>query len=330
MSVRGRATPRVKRRAEANTDEQFYTRPFGADPKTMTDIGQHSGRANSDRLLIVNADDFGRSEAVNLGVAEAFRRGIITSTSLVAAGPAFDQAAALAKELPELGVGIHLIANEYRPILPPAEIPRLVNAQGDFYSRPHQFARMATNPRMRGELLREWDAQIAKIMKAGIKLTHIDGHGHCHAHPAAAGVVLQLAQRYGIAHVRLPAEPIWWKPGRTPSARFVEKTILNLATRVPRQVWKGKLHYPRYFYGFSQGGRMSADVVEQVGQFVLPGVSELMVHVGVANDEAPGFWTGYDYAGDLRAVTGHSRQQFEQKFGVKLVTHIQGRPNGLT
>ena len=294
----------------------------------MTDNKQNPSWKAAGRFLIVNADDFGRSEAVNLGVAEGFRHGIVTSASLVAAGPAFDQAVALAKELPELGVGIHLIANEYTPVLPPAQIPRLVNAEGRFYSRPRQFQRMAVDPRIPGDLLLEWDAQIAKILRAGITLTHIDGHGHCHAHPAAAGVVLKLAQRYGIQHVRLPAEPIWWKPGLNFSPRFVEKTVLNFATQVPRWIWEGKLTFPTSFYGFSQGGRMSAEVVREVGKSAPPGVSELMVHVAVSNDEAPGFWTGYDYAGDLRAVTTYSKQEFEKEFGVSLVTHVQGGPDG--
>jgi len=288
----------------------------------------HSPGPTQVRLLIVNADDFGRSEAVNRGVAEGFGRGIVTSASLVANGPAFDQAVAIAKALPGLGVGIHLIANEYTPVLPPEKIPRLVNADGRFYSRQHQFARMAVNPRLREDLLIEWDAQIAKIQAAGIKLTHIDGHGHCHAHPTAAGVVVKLGQKHGIKHVRLPAEPIWWKPGRNLSPRFAQKVVLNLATQVPRTLWKGRLIYPRSFYGFSQGGHMSADVVREVGKSAPPGVSELMVHVGIANDEAPGFWTGYDYAGDLHAVTTYNKQEFEKEFGVSLVTHVQGGPDG--
>ena len=185
------------------------------------------------------------------------------------------------------------------------------------------------NPSLSRDLLREWDAQIAKIVAAGITLTHIDGHGHCHAHPVVAGVVLQLARKYQISHVRLPAEPIWWKPGLNASPRFVEKTVLNMATQVPRHVWKGRLTFPDSFYGFSQGGRMSADVVRDVGRSAPTGVSELMVHVAVSNDEAPGVWTGYDYAGDLQAVTAYNKQQYETEFGVSLVTHIMGGTDGL-
>ena len=73
---------------------------------------------------------------------------------------------------------------------------------------------------------------------------------------------------------------------------------------------------------------MTAAVVRQVAETAPPGISELMVHVGVSNDEAPGFWTGYDYAGDLRAVTTYRKEQFEKEFGVSLVTHAQGGRDG--
>jgi len=275
------------------------------------------------RCLIVNADDFGRNEAVNLGVAEGFRSGIVTSASLVANGPAFDSAVAMAGELPGLAVGIHLAANEYLPILPPKEIPHLVTAEGCFYSRSRQFQRMALAPGVRGDLLREWDAQISRIVDAGIRLTHIDGHGHCHAHPAAAEIVLELAERYGIQHVRLPAEPIRWKAGRKLSGRFAEKVILNWASQVSRRVWSGKLQFPQSFYGFTHGGRITAEVIRQVGTSVPPGVSELMVHVAVSNDQLPGHYTSFDFAGDLRATTTWTKQQFEDEFAVSLVTHLQ-------
>ena len=294
----------------------------------MTDITQNPRPAAGARFLIVNADDFGRNEAVNLGVAEGFRRGIVTSTSLVANGPAFESAVALAAELPGLGVGVHLAASEYIPVLPPNEIPRLVNSEGRFYARRQQFQRMALDPRIRRDLLREWDAQIAKVVSAGIKLTHIDGHGHCHAHPAAAGIVLQLAKRHGIEQVRLPAEPIWWKPGRKLSARFAAKVALNLATEVSRRAWKGKLIYPQTFYGFSHGGQISADVIRQVAMSVPNGVSELMVHVATSSEQLPGYRTKFDFTRDFRGVTSYSKEQFEKEFGVSLVTYLQGGPDG--
>ena len=281
----------------------------------------HSVMPAAPRFLIVNADDFGRNDAVNAAVAESFRHGIVTSTSIVATGPAFDQAVALAKEVREMGVGIHLAATEYIPVLPPTMIPNLVNSEGRFYPRSEQFRRMALRPSMRKELLLEWDAQIAKVVNAGIRLTHIDGHGHCHAHPAAAGVVLKLAQHYGIKNVRLPAEPIWWKHAKGPSSRFVAKVGLNLASQVSRGVWQGKLRFPQPFYGFSHGGQITKDVVRQVATSVPPGTAELMVHVATLRDQLPGYRTKFDFTIDFRGVTAFTKEQFEREFEVCLVPY---------
>ena len=288
----------------------------------MTDNAQNDPPPASRRFLIVNADDFGRNDAVNAAVVKGFRGGIVTSTSIVATGPAFDQAVTLAKELPELGVGIHLAATEYIPAVPPTKIPSLVNSDGRFYPRGEQFRRMAFDPQMREELLLEWDAQICRVVEAGIKLTHIDGHGHCHAHPAAAGVVLKLAQRYGVKNVRLPAEPIWWRPGLTLSSRFVAKVGLNLASQVARAVWKGKLSFPESFFGFSHGGQITKAAIGEVAMAVPPGISELMVHVATSKDQLPGYCTKFDFTIDFRGVTAFTKDQFEREFGIFLVPHL--------
>src|SRR5437588_7983476 len=60
------------------------------------------------RRLIINADDFGRSAAINQAVIRAHREGVLTSASLMVNEPAFDEAVQLARENPKLGVGLHL------------------------------------------------------------------------------------------------------------------------------------------------------------------------------------------------------------------------------
>ena len=284
-----------------------------------------SGSAGRDRVLIVNADDFGRSEEVNRGVAEGFRHGIITSTSIVAAAPAFAQAVEIARELKGLGVGLHLAANEYAPLLTRREIPSLVARDGNFLPRSRLFLKMAVDPRTRGDLMREWGAQISKVMDAGIRLTHLDGHGHCHAHPRAAGVVLELARRYKIAHVRMPAEAITWRPDTLTVARQAGKLLTVLACIPARRLWRGKLCHPDWFYGFSDAGRVTPALIRRIAENAPSGVSELMVHVGVSNREAPGFYTGYDWMGDLKAVRSFAKEEFEHQFGVSLVRQGQGR-----
>jgi predicted glycoside hydrolase/deacetylase ChbG (UPF0249 family) len=82
--------------------------------------------------LIVNADDFGYAEAVNRGVAEAFDRGIVTSTSIMATGAAFEHAVDLARSRPKLAVGVHLVLTEQRPLVGPAAAASLVGTDGRF------------------------------------------------------------------------------------------------------------------------------------------------------------------------------------------------------
>jgi len=88
------------------------------------------------RRLIVNADDFGCSEEVNEAIIRAYNEGVLTSTSLMVTGSAFDHAVRLASENPGLGVGIHLVTVMGRCVLPPSEIPSLVDLQGNFSDSP--------------------------------------------------------------------------------------------------------------------------------------------------------------------------------------------------
>jgi predicted glycoside hydrolase/deacetylase ChbG (UPF0249 family) len=273
-----------------------------------------------ERFLIVNADDFGRSEAVNAGIIEGFRRGIVTSTSIVAMGPAFDSAVALARENEGLGIGIHLILNEYKPALLASQIPSLVTDDGQFHRRGEQLLKMVASARMADDVLREWDAQISKVLASGIKLDHIDGHGHCHAHPRVARAVVALAERYGISQVRLPVESMAWRAEQFSAFRLAGKLALNSFALYSRRLWGAKVSSPEHFYGFSEGGHLSLSVVRRVAQTATPGVSELMVHVGTSNIESDGLRTSYDWKGDLEAVTAFDKASFQREFGIKLTT----------
>src|SRR4051812_24479517 len=87
-------------------------------------------RAGLGPVLIVNADDFGISEGVNRAIVHAHQNGILTSTSLLATGCAFEHAVGLAGGVPHLGVGVHLCLHSELPVLPPDRIPSLTTAEG--------------------------------------------------------------------------------------------------------------------------------------------------------------------------------------------------------
>src|ERR1035437_8082645 len=95
-----------------------------------------SSNRKSIHRLIVNADDFGLSHSANEAVIRAHRDGILTSASLMVNEPGFDEAVALAKQNPKLGVGLHLSLLCAHSALPPEKIPGLVNARGEFSNHP--------------------------------------------------------------------------------------------------------------------------------------------------------------------------------------------------
>lgn len=165
------------------------------------------------RNLIVNADDLGLTEGVNLAVLECRRRGVLTSATLMANVPAFSGGVATAKELerdgalPAFSVGCHVILIDGEPLLPPNEIPTLVGADGRFRHKLSQFAQDALRSRICVEdIEREASAQIGRLQAAGISVSHLDTHKHAHMFPAVLDGVLLAARKQGVRAVRNPFE----------------------------------------------------------------------------------------------------------------------------
>jgi predicted glycoside hydrolase/deacetylase ChbG (UPF0249 family) len=141
------------------------------------------------KYLITNADDFGFTRDVNEGIVHAHRQGILTATTLMATGAAFDHAVGLARENPELDVGVHLVLVGSEGY--PATVARLVASLGRI--------------RIYDELAR----QIGKVVDAGIRPTHLDTHKHTHLLPPVLAAVARLAEEFKIPWVRRPlASPL--------------------------------------------------------------------------------------------------------------------------
>jgi predicted glycoside hydrolase/deacetylase ChbG (UPF0249 family) len=271
--------------------------------------------------LIVNGDDLGRTESLTHGVFEAHSRGILSSTSLVAGSGHFDLAVSLAKQHPTLGVGVHLVLDEYEPVSEPRDIPGMLDSAGQYHARSTALRRLLLGQIPTSEIAREWEAQIARVVDAGIRPTHLDGHGHCHASPNLAGVVLELAARFGIGSVRLPAERFSWRgaSGGFAVPRHVAKCLLNASCVRPRSRWKGRILYPDAFFGFMEAGQLSVVELESVARSLDPRVSELMAHPALDNEDPP-YGLAYDWRGDFETLVAYTREEFEDRFGVRLVS----------
>jgi predicted glycoside hydrolase/deacetylase ChbG (UPF0249 family) len=161
--------------------------------------------------LILNADDFGLTPGINRAIGELNSAGVLTSATLMASGPAFDDAVAVAKAHPSLGIGCHIVLTDGDPVSPPASIPTLIGADGKSF-RPSltQFLRALFLGRIDAEdVSREARAQIQKLQSAGIRITHIDTHKHTHLFPTIARPLLEVADSAGIRAIRNPFEPAW-------------------------------------------------------------------------------------------------------------------------
>ena len=151
-------------------------------------------RGSLARLLIVNADDFGRAKGVNLGIVRAHREGIVTSTTLMTNAPGTAHAATLAATTPGLAIGVHLVLTYARPLLNPSRIRSLVRDDGSFW-RPSELLARSID---RGEALMEYRAQFARARELlGREPTHVDTHHWIHDHPALSWAVCELALETG-------------------------------------------------------------------------------------------------------------------------------------
>jgi len=161
--------------------------------------------------LIVNADDFGLTAGINRAIAELHRERAITSATLMARAAATAEAVRTARATTTLGVGCHIVLLDGVPVLPPAEIPTLVDRKtGQFRTTISAFLLRLFSGRIRtAEIEAEAAAQIACLQNQGLSLTHIDTHKHTHMFPAVLRPVLRAARAAGIRALRNPFEPAW-------------------------------------------------------------------------------------------------------------------------
>ncbi len=262
-----------------------------ATRRTETDTQNHRTFLETalDRSLIVHADDFGLCHGINKGVMTSHREGILTSASVMANTPGFDEAMELAKGSPSLDIGLHLNLLEGYPVSSRTRVGSLLGPDGGFlFSHAAILRRWLCGRLLEHELEVEVRAQIEKVLDAGVRPSHIDGHKHIHVFPPVLGVLLNVMKDYGIRCMRLPDEMMDILPGRGTivwrTRRFVSRWALSMLTR--------SLTYARvrdhgvvsadHFLGVLSVGRLTGANICRALPRMLPGVTELMCHPGIA------------------------------------------------
>jgi predicted glycoside hydrolase/deacetylase ChbG (UPF0249 family) len=216
--------------------------------------------------LIVNADDFGFTAGVNQGIVEAHRNGILTATTLMANGDAFENAVRLARDNPSLDVGCHLVLVQGRSTLDPARalppsVKELVKAIA----------------RRQIPIYEEVSAQIRKITAAGIRPTHLDMHKHTHLLPPVLDAVARAAREFGIVWIRRPFDF-----GIDARAALTKKFVaLGMRVTQPRFVTTlNSLRTTDHFAGFQLTGALDASGLVRTLEQLPPGITEFMCHPG--------------------------------------------------
>jgi hopanoid biosynthesis associated protein HpnK len=242
------------------------------------------------RNLIVNADDLGWTQGVNRGIAEAHRNGIVTSTSLLANGCAFEAGVRTACESPRLGVGVHLNLSDGKPTAPAEQIKSLLDENGDFSGGPETLLfRLTAKSLETKEVETEWNAQIEKVRAAGIRPTHLDGHKHVQMLPGLFAVALRLAKKHGIEAVRVAHEASSLRAALTgggePTGVMLKQGVqargLKLLARDAREMTeRAGIGTADYFCGIAQTGVLTKKGVQQLLASLPEGTTELMCHPG--------------------------------------------------
>lgn len=236
--------------------------------------------------------------------------------------PAARDALARARGLPALKVGLHLTLVRGRPLLPPGEIPRLVDGAGEFRDDPIRAGfRIFLFPAVRRQAEAELRAQFEAFRETGLRLDHVNSHNHMHLHPTLLGMILRIGREYGLRAVRLPYEPFLpsWRASREGLAR----RLLSWAFLAPwaflaRSRLRGKgVRCNDSLFGMNDTGRMGKERVLGLLSHLPRGVSEIYFHPSTADWPDPAA-EGYEPTRELEALVSPEVAEALRAAGVRI------------
>lgn len=239
---------------------------------------------------------------VNAAVETAHRDGVLSAASLMVSGATAAEAVALARRMPGLRVGLHVVLVDGVPTLPPESIPSLVDDQGRFRNDLASLGvDLVARPAARRELAAEIEAQFEAFRATGLPLDHVNAHRHFHLHPTVAATILSIGRRFGMTGLRVPVEPraqLSRDRGRlglalamTPWARLLGRRARAMGLRTPDSV-----------FGLAWSGGMTRERVVHLLERLPDGRTEIYLHPATEN-RFPGHAPGYRYTDELDALT---------------------------
>ncbi|MEI7972196.1 MAG: ChbG/HpnK family deacetylase [Actinomycetota bacterium] len=260
-------------------------------------------------IVVVTADDFGRSDSICHAVEIAFREGLVTDASLMVNAGSRDLGLEVARRNPGLGIGVHLAFQDVEPLTKSKYVAALKNlSHGAVFIRL-LFASSVHIRQVRAEM----EAQVKWLVDQGVQPSHINGHNHVHIHPRIRRTVSQLAFKYDIPWKRTPHERNFEHVG---VARRAQQVALSFFCMLTSFVRDENVNVPSQFFGFAVSGQMKREHLAKYLAKATSGVTEIICHIGLL-DDAPSI-DGYSWSSELATITTMSKREAEDAFNVNI------------
>lgn len=289
------------------------------------------------RRLIVNADDFGMTRGINRSIVEAAKKGIVTSTTLMATARALGDAFAKAEQLgARISVGCHVILLDGTPVLPSSQVSSLLQVSSDqnapeFRIKLGDFARAALSGKLVPEQVEaEVGAQINRLRDSGINVSHIDCHKHAHMFPAVLRPLLRAAKSRGVPAIRNPFGRLFPLPFgrilRNPKTwrRVAELGVLrNFRASFKAEVENHGLRTPDGSVGVLDTGNLDLESFLVIVETLPEGTWEFVCHPGYNDAELDQVRTRLRQSREqeLEILTSTSAKAALRKRGIELISY---------
>jgi len=284
----------------------------------QTTTAQQLGYGPDDKVLIVHADDIGMSHSVNVATIEAFKKGLVTSGSVMVPCPWFPEIAAYAKEHPELDLGLHLTLTSewkylrWRPVASPEKVKGLLDEEGFMWRSERQTATKATPLEVETELR----AQIQRALQFGLKPTHLDTHmGALYTRKDFFDVYTKLGKEYGIPVMVMRPTPEIIAYGKQTGLPITEDLLKKVEA-------DGFVMLDRLVTGVAgKNFTERKQAYKNLLRNLKPGVTMLIVHLGMNDPELKATTNSWEERyGDFLSFTDPEIEALIKELGVKLTT----------
>lgn len=263
------------------------------------------------KQLIVTADDFGYSRYVNKAIIKCFRKGVVTSTSLIVNTKYFNESIKILKQNKNLDAGIHVNLTEFTSLTNPKT---LIGKNGNFIDKNKWFSGYYKYIN-KNEVEKELESQIVKSLSSGLKITHINGHNHIHIFPKVLDIVIKLAKKYNIKYVRIPHEISHTK---YPKQNGINSLICKFSKNAKTKIIKNRLKTTDTFHGILNMHDMDFDKMSVILKSIEKRTNELMVHPAHIDKNGDAFHQSNQRENEIKLLTNDNIKNLIKKQNIKL------------